>query len=96
VAWALLRCIGCLLRAPSAFKRHAVCVCVCMCVTAREVLWHTGCQSHGTDVLGKFAELRKGTISFVMSARPSAWNKVACHWADLRLSQKSVEKILFH
>jgi hypothetical protein len=29
------------------------------------------------NVLGAFAELRKATISFVMSVRPSAWNNLA-------------------
>ena len=32
--------------------------------------------------LGTFAELRKVTISFVMSVRPYPWNIVDSHWTD--------------
>jgi hypothetical protein len=49
--------------------------------------------------LGAFAKLRKATISFVMSVRPSAWNnsalteRILIKFDILEFSRKSIEKI---
>jgi hypothetical protein len=34
------------------------------------------------QLLGAFTKLRKATISFVMSARPSAHIELGSHWTD--------------
>jgi hypothetical protein len=49
-------------------------------------------------LLGEFAKLRKVTVSFVMSVRPSVWNNSApterlVMKFNLKLFRKSVEKI---
>ena len=36
-----------------------------------------GLKVYCPSVFGAFAKLRKATISFVMSVRPSAWNRKA-------------------
>ena len=53
-------------------------------------------HQHSCLFLGKFANLRKATDSFVMSVRPSAWNSsapTARMFMKLRIFLKNVERI---
>lgn len=57
------------------------------------------CSPSSSTVFSAFANLRKATISFLISVRPSSRMEVASHWTDffeicyLSFPRKSVEKI---